>query len=292
MRYSGIFPALVTPFDEKGKINGCAIQNLIDHLIEQGVSGFYICGSSGESYLLSMAERKYLIDAVSEAINGRVKLIANIGMFATEHGIDLAEYAEKKGADAISSVPPFYFHFTMDDYYQYYKDLAESVSIPLLLYNVPALSGVKLTAGDIERLINIPGVMGMKHTSYDLFHLQMLIKKYPDKTFFIGHDELFINALPIGVTAGIGTSFNFMAEKFITMIKAFNDKDMKLALKLQNEANEVIDVLCQVGVFNGTKAILRMQGFDCGVCRKPFQPLSREDMMKVREAAIKNHLLL
>ena len=111
MRYSGIFPALVTPFDEKGKINGCAIQNLIDHLIEQGVSGFYICGSSGESYLLSMAERKYLIDAVSEAINGRVKLIANIGMFATEHGIDLAEYAEKKGQ--MLFLPCLRFIFTL-----------------------------------------------------------------------------------------------------------------------------------------------------------------------------------
>jgi N-acetylneuraminate lyase len=289
--FTGLFPALITPFNEDCRISAESIEKLIDANIKKGVSGFYICGSSGESFLLSMKERKYMIDVVSEAVKGRSTFIANIGLFATKHGQKLARYAEKKGAAAISSVPPFYFPFQIDEYVQYYADLAASVSVPMLVYNVPALSGVNFTMNDLDRLLSIPNVMGMKHTSFNLFQLQLLIARYPDKNFFMGHDELFLSALSVGVKAGIGTTFNFMAEKYLQMMKAFDRGDMEECLRLQNEANEIIDVLCKVGVFKGTKAILQLQGFDAGTCRKPFLPLNDEDMKLVKQTAEKYRLI-
>lgn len=289
--FTGLFPALITPFNEDGRISAESIEKLIDANIKKGVSGFYICGSSGESFLLSMKERKYMIDVVSEAVKGRSTFIANIGLFATKHGQKLARYAEKKGAAAISSVPPFYFPFQIDEYVQYYADLAASVSVPMLVYNVPALSGVNFTMNDLDRLLSIPNVMGMKYTSFNLFQLQLLIARYSDKNFFMGHDELFLSALSVGVRAGIGTTFNFMAEKYLQMMDAFDRGNIEECLRLQNEANEIIDVLCKVGVFKGTKAILNLQGFDTGTCRKPFLPLNDEDLKLVKQTAEKYRLI-
>ena len=141
-KFTGIYPALVTPFDEHGAINPKAVSELVDRCLEKGVSGFYVGGSTGESFLLSPDERRYMLEQVMKAVNGSVDVIANIGVFATEQGLELAKHAESLGVSAISSVPPFYFPFTMDEYVQYYNDLAEGVSVPAIVYNIPAMSGI------------------------------------------------------------------------------------------------------------------------------------------------------
>lgn len=113
----------------------------------------------------------------------------------------------------------------------------------------------------------------MKHTSYDLFQLQRVLKKYPRKSVFCGHDELFLSASAVGVQAGIGSTYNFMAEKFVKIQKLVSENNWTEAQAVQDEANAVIEALCKVGVFKGVKAALKLQGMDCGECRKPFLPL-------------------
>ena len=289
--FKGIYPALVTPFDKDGHIDGAMIQKLIEHNLKKGVSGFYVCGSSGESYLLSLDERRYVIDAASEACRGRCPLIVHAGLIATEHTVALAEHAEKRGAAAVSSVPPFYFPFTEREVIGYYRDLAEAVSLPVVIYNIPAMSGVKFSGEALEKLLAIPSVIGVKHTSTDLFQLERLIDGHPDKTFFIGYDELFLSALAIGIKAGIGTTYNIMAEKFIELISAFETGDAARARNLQGQINDVISVLGRVGVFKGTKAILKLQGFDCGECRRPFEPLDAESFELVKRTAVRHGLI-
>ena len=290
-KLKGIFPALITPFTEEGKVNGAMIQKLVEMNLEKGVSGFYVGGSTAESYLLSPDERKYALEAVMEAVDGKADVIANIGMFATEHSMDLARHAAKVGVTAISSVPPFYFPFTIKEYEKYYTSIAEETGLPMIIYNVPAMSGVKFSENDIERFFSNEQIVGMKHTSYDLFQLQRLVSAYPEKNIFIGHDEILLSAFAVGARAAIGSTFNFMADKFIKIAELTEKNEMEEALKIQDKANAVISELCKVGVFKGVKAALKFQGYDCGVCREPFMPLSAEEEAGLRKVLEENECL-
>ena len=245
-KFKGIYPALITPFDKKGRINPEMVQKVVDTCLEKGVSGFYVGGSTGESYLLSADERRQMLESVVKAVDGRGDVIANIGVFATEQGIELAKHAESLGVSAISSVPPFYFPFSMEEYVQYYNDLADSVNVPVIIYNIPAMSGITFKTEDIEKFFTNDKIIGMKHTSYDLFQLERVISEHPEKSIFCGHDELFLSASVIGVEAGIGSTFNFMAEKFVKIQKLVGKNCWKEAAAIQDEANKVIEALCKV----------------------------------------------
>ena len=153
--FTGIYPALVTPFDESGRVSLGIVTKLIDSLLEKGVSGFYVGGSTGEAYLLTSEERKQYLEAVMKVVDGRCDVIANIGMFATEHAIELARHAESVGVAAVSSVPPFYFPFEIKEYITYYHDIANAVTVPVILYNIPAMSKVNFTKNDIKCICNI-----------------------------------------------------------------------------------------------------------------------------------------
>lgn len=287
----GIIPALVTPFDESGNLNTKVIEKLVEKHLKEGVSGFYAGGSTGESYLLTEEERKTMLKAVVEAVDGRADIIANIGVFSTRDALRLAEHAEKLGVTAISSVPPFYFPFQIQEYFRYYNDIADAVSVPVVVYNVPALSGVRFSSEELDRLLENRQIAGVKFTCYDLFQYQRLVQDHPDKNIFIGHDEIFLPAMISGADAGIGSTFNFMAEKFVRIMELFEKGSLTEAQKLQNEANEVIGVLCEIGVFKGVKAALKLQGIDCGECRRPFLPLSEGQENKLRMALEKNHVI-
>lgn len=290
-KFEGLYTALVTPFDQDGKINDAVLQKLIEKNQAQGVKGFYVSGSTGESYLLSTDERKYLIDSVTEAVGGKGEVIVNIGMFATKHSIELARHAYSRNVSAISSVPPFYFPFTKNELVTYYEDLANAVDTPVIVYNIPKMSGIEFTLDDFDRLLANEKILGIKHTSYDLFQFQQLIEAYPDKSIFIGHDEIYLSALAAGAKAGIGSTYNIMADKFVKLDQCFAGNKKEEALKIQGEINCVVQVLCKVGVFKGVKEILKMQGLDCGSCRKPFLPLNESQKIFLRETAEKNGLL-
>lgn len=290
-KYKGIFTALVTPFDKDGKVNASCLQKLVEMNLKKGVAGFYVGGSTGESYLLTPAERKYALEAVLEAVEGKADVIANIGMFATEHGAELAEHAKKAGASAISSVPPFYFPFNMKEYVHYYTTIAERIRMPMIIYNIPAMSGITFGWDDLERLLENEHITGMKHTSYDLFQLQQMISGYPDKTVFIGHDEILLPAFSAGAEAAIGSTFNFMAEKFICIARLLEEGKGKEALKIQDTANRIIRVLCKVGIFKGVKYALKLKGYDCGNCREPFLPLSESEEKELYTVLLENGCL-
>lgn len=290
IRFQGIYPALVTPFTVDGRVDADAVQKLTASLKEKGVNGFYVSGSTGESYMLSVEERKFLLEAVKEAAGEEMDVIVNIGMFATVHSLELARHAEKCGASAVSSVPPFYFPFTKEEYRDYYNDLAQGVDIPVIIYNIPAMSSVQFSTEELNQMLKNEKIEGIKHTSYDLFQMQQLIAANPQKSIFIGHDEIFLSALSAGAQAGIGSTYNIMADKFTAMSRLFAERKMEQALRIQNEVNEIITVLNRVGIFKGIKEILKMQGYSCGDCRKPFQPLSIEQKTYLHRMAEKYQL--
>lgn len=283
-KYTGIFPALITPFKSDGNINEKALEKIIERNIRQGVSGFYASGSTGESFLMSKDQRMHLFKSVVKIVNGRCPIIANIGMFSTTASIELAEYAAKLGINAISAVPPFYYPYNKKEIKYYYSEIQNAVGLPMIIYNVPALSGVSFATSDLVELLNTDQIAGIKQTTYDLYQTEELVLKFPGKSVFIGHDEIFLPSLSIGVRAIIGSTLSIMADKYMEIWNSFHKGDMENASYIQGKVNSMITTLLEVGIFKGIKAILEMQGIECGVCMRPFQPLNTEELSKLDRA--------
>ena len=276
MNIQGIIPALVTPFNEDYSVNYQALRSLVNRLIGQGVGGFYVCGSTAECFLLSDEERMKVMEVVTEETNGRVPVIAHVGNISADTAVKYARHAADCGVSAVSSVPPFYYKFGLDEIGDYYARISDAVDLPLIVYSIPAFSGVTVTADNLDKITGMCNAAGLKYTSYDLFELDKIHRKYPELKLFNGHDEVYLNALPIGLTGAIGSTFNIMPHRYMSIKEAYESGDLKRASKLQAETNEFIQVLIQTGVNQGVKYLLTKSGISCGNCRAPFAVLSED----------------
>lgn len=281
-KMNGAYAAIVTPFDEKEGLNTAALEALVERNLAGGVSGLYVCGSTGESYMLSFQERKQFLETVVKAVNGRCQVVVHTGAFSLRHAIELGKHAADLGADAISSVPPFYFPFSKEELADYYLELARAVHLPVLVYNVPALSGIAFTDEELASLLRSPEIGGIKQTSMNLFQTEYLTRTFPEKSIVNGHDEIYLQALTAGVESCIGSTVNIMPELFVQLKRCFDNGELDQAREIQSRINKVVRALCEVGVFKGVKAVLKMQGTDCGECRKPFKPLPPTQLEKLR----------
>ena len=269
--FKGIFTAVLTPFDYEGKINEKALERLLEMNIKKGVTGFYVGGSTAEAFLMSADERKKLLELTVQIVNGRAKIISHIGCISTDAAIDLARHAEAHGADIISSVAPFYYKFSFEEIKSYYYDIVNSVSKPMLIYNFPSFSGVTLGVEEVAQFLEDDRFVGVKHTSNNFFDLERFKAAYPDKLFYNGFDEMFLSGMAMGADGGVGSTYNFMAEKFVKMYKLCGEGKFAEAKKIQAEANRIIKILIKVGVFAGEKAVLELMGIEMGGCRRPFK---------------------
>ena len=276
MNTKGIIPALLTPFDENHDVNYDSLRLLVNRLIGQGVGGFYVCGSTAESFLLSDEERMKIVEVVTEEVNGRVDVIAHVGSINQRKTIEYAKHAQSCGVKAISSVPPFYFKFKKEEIANYYGAITDAVDVPMIVYCIPTLSNVTIKADDIPDILKVCNVGGIKYTSYDLYELEKIKRRFPDMKIFYGHDEVFCNALPIGIDGAIGATFNVMPHKFIAIQKAFEEGNLKKAFEIQQEANAILDVLIKNDTKPSMKYLLTKSGIPSGGARPPFLPLTEE----------------
>ena len=283
--FKGIFTALLTPFGKENKINEKALEALIKHNIGMGVKGFYVCGSTGEAFLLSTDERKQVMEIVKDCAP-EATLIAHIGSVNEAEATDLAKCAEKLGYDAISSVAPFYYKFSFEEIKGYYNRLADSVDLPMLVYHLPAFSGVNMGVGEISQFLENDKFMGIKFTSNDFFTLEQVKSKFPQKIVYNGFDEMFLSGLSMGADGGIGSTYNFMADKFVAIQKLFAENRIAEAQEVQREANRIITLLCKFGVMQAEKEVLNQLGIDFGECRKPFLSLNDEQKAVVAKEII------
>ena len=220
---------------------------------------------------------------------GRVKAIVHTGAGGTDAALRLSKHAKANGADAISSVPPIYFKYTTDEVIAYYLELIESSDMPLVVYNIPAFTGINMTQGPIAELFKHPRVVALKHTNTNMYELERVLAHNPSLIALNGYDEAFLSGLSMGASGMIGSTVNFMARKFIALRDAFQAGRNEEAFRLQREANEIIETLVEVGVFNAVKYALTLRGVDCGNCRGPFKPLTDEGKARVK-AVLEKHL--
>ena len=283
--FKGIFPALLTPFNENDKINEKALEQLVRLNIEKGVSGFYVGGSTSEAFLMSIDERKYILDLVESMVDTETALIAHVGCISTSHTIELAKHAAELGYDAISAIPPFYYKFSLNEIKQHYFSIADNVDMPIIVYNFPGFSGVTLSVADLSEFFADNRFIGFKHTSSDFYTMEQTKSVFPDKLIYNGFDEMFLAGLSMGADGGIGSTYNFMAEKFLKMYKLFNESNITKAQKIQKEINVIIKILCEVGVMQAEKELLNIMGLDFGKCRQPYATLTN-DQKKYLKATV------
>ena len=283
MELQGIYTALLTPFDSNDKINEKALVQLIQHNIKLGVQGFYVGGSTAEAFLLTTEERKQIMDICKAAAPDK-KLIAHIGSISEKEALELALHAKELGYDAISSVAPFYYKFSFEEIKNYYFRLAEKSGMPVVVYHFPAFSGVSMGVKEIAAFLEDDRFIGIKFTSNDFFTMEQVRAKFPNKLVFNGYDEMMLAGLSMGADGGIGSTYNFMADKFVKIRELFQAGDIAQAQKIQKEANRIITILCQIGVMQAEKEVLNQLGIDFGNCRKPFSvPTDDEKALIAKE---------
>ena len=280
--FTGIMPALITPVDENGQLKKEALKKLIEWQLSHGVSGFYICGSTGEGLLLRPEQRMEMLEATLEIVNGRVPVIDHIGDMSLESTIKLAIHAEKCGAAAVSSIPPVYFAYSDNDVYNYYKAITDACSLPMIIYNYPGARAMSVPL--LSKILSIDNVIGMKWTSPDFYSMERLKNANKGINVINGPDEMLSAGLSMGADAGIGTTYNLMPGLFVKLYQSQRAGEVAKAKALQIGINNVIEQLLKYNVIASTKAALEFLGFDVGECVKPIQHLSDEEKSALKEA--------
>lgn len=283
----GIFTALLTPFKDDYTINEASLKKLVEFNLEKGINGFYVGGSTGESMVMTAEERKEVFRIVKSAAGNSVPMIAHCGSISTDSAIDMAKTAQELGYDAISAVAPFYYSFPAAAIKQYYIDIVSSVDIPMIIYNFPGGNGFTFTPDYAAEMFQDKRFIGIKHTSTDLFALQQFKEKIDGITVFNGFDEMCLGGLAMGADGAIGSTYNFMGDKFLKIYNEFHNGRIDNAQKIQNEANEIIAKMIKYGVFQCEKAVLTHMGIDMGPCRRPFLPIGKEGYEAMKAVAEK-----
>ncbi len=282
-RFKGIMPALITPFFEDGTLREDAVRKLVDWQLLKGVQGFYICGSTGEGPSLSEQTRMRMAEVTVSQVKGRGVVIAHVGAPDTLSAIRLAKHAQQAGCDAISSVPPtFYYSYSDDEIFTYYKALSENCSLPLLVYATSMFKQADISPF-IARLMELPTVIGLKFTRYNYYEMRKVLElNGGDINVVNGPDEMLICGLTMGADAGIGSTYNIMAERYVELYRRFTTGDFEGARQKQFEINRVVSVLIKHGVFPSIKHVLCTLGFDVGYSAFPgkrFTPAQEAALM-------------
>ncbi|MCF6177250.1 MAG: dihydrodipicolinate synthase family protein [Victivallaceae bacterium] len=281
--FRGAYSATFTPYNTNNTINTEMLGKIVDFQLNAGLSGFFVAGSAGESFLLTEAERKTVLDTVIAANCSRGKVIAHIGHISTDAAVRLAKHAEAAGADMISAIGPIFFGSTFDHIHRHYSEIAATTDLPLLLYSMERVHGI-LQPESYVKLFEIENVIGMKYSGTNFFAMQTL-KNMVDRPslFFSGSDEHCLGALATGVDGCIGTTQNIIPACFVELIRLYSENRNRQAASLQQQINQLIWILLKSEDYSYFKAAMRYIGYDCGNFRKPFKQLTEQEYQQFAE---------
>ncbi len=286
-KFKGVMPALVTPFDENKNVNVPVMKSLIEHLIGQGAYGFYIGGATGEGINMQREQREILAEEAIKHIGGRVPGIVHIASINFEEAKALARHAEAVGADAVSAIPPLFFKYSEDDVFNYYKEIASSVNIPVMIYyNTNA--GFNMSAKFAARLFEIDNVTSIKWTSSDYYGM-MMVKELTNGEMNVinGPDEMLLMGLCAGADGGIGTTYNFMLPTIKAVYENFAAGNIDEARRQQVKATRIISGLHKFSALPASKVILEKQGFAVGDALTPFIHYTEEEKQLIVDEVAK-----
>ena len=276
MKFTGVLPALITPLNADETVNIKATEKLIAGLLAKEADGFYVGGATGEGICLPAEQRKILAETSVKAADGKKPCIIHVASINFAEAVELARHAESVGADAVSAIPPLFYKYGEDDVYNYYKRLAESVHIPLIVYYNPA-AGFAMNARFAARMFEIDNITGIKWTSSD-YHGMMELKNltHGEMNIINGPDEMLLMGLAAGADAGIGTTYNFMLPLVRGVYDNFKAGNMDKANEYQRRIAHIISAMRAYPTIPLTKAMVEAMGYEAGDAVFPFKSLSAE----------------
>ncbi len=276
--FTGIMCALVTPTDESGQLDSEGLERLLERVVEGGVRAVCPTGSTGEGARLSREQRRQVVQQVRLRVPSEIGVIpAPDAQNAADALAELADFADL-GADAALLRPPVYYPMTDEEVLRYYEAVAERTDIPLLLYNIPVLTKVKIAPAVARKLAQHPKIIGLKDSSHDLEYFQAVLYAIANSDFHLltGSDTLLLASLLLGGSGAIAASANLVPELGCALFDAATQEDWAKARALQKRLYEVISA-CRTGGFGvGWKAALELAGVCTGYPVPPALPLGRE----------------
>ncbi len=289
-RYQGIIPAFYACYDENGEVSQERVRQQVQYLIDKGVKGIYVNGSSGECIYLTTEERKQIIEAVMDVAKGKITVINHVACNNTKESAILAAHSEQLGVDAIAAIPPIYFklpEYSIEKYWNTISDAAPNTDF--VIYNIPQLAGVALTNQLYAAMRKNPRVIGVKNSSMPVQDIQTFAAAAgEDYIVFNGPDEQFVGGRMMGAQAGIGGTYGVMPDLFLKLDSLFKTRNITQAQALQFAINDIISKLVSGygNMYAVAKEVLRInENVDLGSVRAPLEPLTEEDKIIAKQAA-------
>ena len=291
--FKGAAVAIVTPMNQDGSVNYDELAKLIEFQIANSTDAIVICGTTGEASTLSHEEHLDVIKYCVEVVNKRVPVIAGTGSNSTETAIYLSTEAEKYGADALLLVSPYYNKATQGGLYQHFKQTADAVKIPCILYNVPGRTGCNILPATVVKLCtDVKNIVGIKEASGNISQIAKLAAMADGKVeIYSGNDDQIVPIMSLGGLGVISVLSNVAPKQTHDICQAFFDGDTAKAAKLQCQAIELIDALfCEVNPIPVKKAVALL-GYNAGPLRLPLTEMEPEHV-EVLKKAMKNYGIL
>ena len=279
--FTGACTALVTPFLD-GKVNYPMMEQLLRRQMEAGITAVVIAGTTGESPTLSADEKIELFRRCKAYAGNNCTIIAGTGTNSTEHAIALSIAAEEAGVDALLVVSPYYNKSTPDGLFAHYLSIAHSVSLPVILYNVPSRTGVDIPVSVYQRLSKVPNIVGVKEASSDITKIAR-IRHVCGEDFAIwsGNDDQIVPVISLGGSGVISVLSNVCPKEANIMCQSALDGDYRTAANMQLQFLPLIDLLfCEVNPIP-VKEAMKCIGYDCGGCRLPLSKLTKEHQQQL-----------
>ena len=289
-RLRGLVAATHTPFHADGSLNLNIVEKQCAHLLANGVTSAFICGTTGESSSLSLDERRLMAKCWMEVARGTaMRVVVHVGSNALADARVLAADAEQLGAHAIAALAPSYFKpRSLDALIACAADIAAAApATPFYFYDIPSMTGVSFPMADFlaQAAARIPTLAGLKFTNSDLLSFQLCLHADGgawDVPF--GCDEFLLAALSLGATGAVGSTYNFAAPIYTRLIAAFQRGDMASARMEQFRSVQIVQLLAGIGFMGAAKAVMGMLGVDVGPARLPHESPTPEQFLKLRAA--------
>ena len=281
--FTGACTALVTPFSDE-QINYPMLEKLLARQLDAGIKAIVLSGTTGESPTLTDSEKIELFRRAKAFVGSDCMIIAGTGANSTAHAVALSVTAELAGVDALLVVSPYYNKATGDGLVAHYTAIAEAVSLPMVLYNVPSRTGLDIPVNIYRKLSLIPKIAGVKEASTDISKITRIKNACsPGFAVWAGNDDLAVPVISLGGSGVISVLSNVCPEEVSAMVNAALDGDMDTATALQQQLQPLYDLLfCEVNPIP-VKEAMKYIGFDCGECRLPLCRLTKENQKRMKE---------
>jgi N-acetylneuraminate lyase len=287
-RLSGIIPAVHTPMRPDGSLDPDIIPLQVQFLLDSGVDGLFVCGTTGEFASLTTEERRIAAETFARAVAGRAALIVHVGHNCLDAARALASHASEIGAAAIAACPPSYFRpADVDVLLDCCARISEGApDLPFFYYHIPVFSRVSLSIADLleKTAARLPALAGVKYSAPTLDEFADCINTYQGRyTMLFGVDEMLLPALSVGAHGAVGSTYNYAAPLYRRLWSAFERGDIETARLCQYRAVQFINLQRKYGGVRAGKVMMKLVGVDCGPPRLPMRPFSLQEEHALKE---------